>query len=127
MSRVLVIACLLAGCGRSSRPPAPRVPRPLGTGEVVGVVHGKPGLLLPTVTVIVELPDRTIDTIDDADGRFVLHDVPAGTHVLNIYCGDQVVQRKIVVQPSTRTELSVTIDQTKPGPPETIQRAATPG
>jgi hypothetical protein len=85
--------------------------------------------LAPTCTVGLELFQdrelRAIDdgTIDDAADHFVLHAVPAGSHVLTAYCGDRTLQRRIEVRAGARTELKVTIEQfDRPGI-ETIKLA----
>jgi hypothetical protein len=130
MSRAIagLLIVVLSACGGRPRPPrvpvnAVGVAQPSGTGDVIGVVRGKPGLLLATCTAMICLQNRCLDTIEDGEGHFMFHDVPAGSHILTVFCGDRSVDAKIEVQPGTPTELSVTIDQTKPLPEEHILRA----
>jgi TonB-dependent starch-binding outer membrane protein SusC len=99
------------GAGSARAPIRAAVPLSFRTGTVMGTITEE-RTNRPIELAQVSIEGMTIGGLTDARGRYVLDNVPAGTHVLNVQrIGYRVVSRSIVVRADAMTVANFEIAQ----------------
>jgi hypothetical protein len=94
-------------------------------GAIQGVARDKrTGRPISDVTVVAMSPEGPLTELTDASGKFLLADLPAGTHELTFYYGEiRTPAARVTVEAGRATPVSISLDLRQPRGPSIHARA----